>query len=301
MSLPRVAIIIINWNGYEYTKRCLESLYVCKYPNFRICLVDNASTDGSGDRLYQEFPGQHHINMSENTGFTGGNNVGMQWALGEGFECIMLLNNDTTVEPDFLSYLVESIQANPALAAVQPKMYFMHDKNKIWNAGGKFNKYLGITRSIGIGKLDSGQFDQSGHTDWITGCCLLVKSEVIRQVGMLDDRFFAYWEDVDWSFRMKSSGWQLWYDPRSKIYHVAGAASNTKEKGKEGFLSPMAIYLEVRNHMIIVKKYGKMPWVVLWWLWQFGKCSAYVVYLIVRRRPNKLSMTIKAVKEGLFG
>jgi len=301
MALPRVSIIIINWNGYEYTKACLDSLIVCNYPNFRICLVDNASTDGSADLLATEYPVHYMIRLTENTGFTGGNNAGMKWALDQGFDYILLLNNDTTVEPDFLNYLIEALQANLSLAAVQPKMYFMHDKTKIWNAGGGFNQYMGITRSIGSGHVDKGKFDHSEYTEWITGCCILVRAEVIRQVGMLDDRFFAYWEDVDWSFRMKAVGWELWYEPKAKIYHVAGAASNSKQKGKEGFLSPMAIYLEVRNHMIIVKKYGKMPWVVLWWLWQLGKCSAYIVYLLVRRRPKKLSMTFKAVKEGLFG
>ena len=158
--------------------------------------MDNGSIDGSGERLKSEFPEIELLTSPDNIGFTGGNNLGIQWALDHSYDQVLLLNNDTLVEPDFLDPLVSFLEQNQDYGAVQPKIMFEAERNKLLNAGGGYFKGLEMTWSIGLGQLDEGQFDQEKDTHWITGCAILVRSAVIRQVGMLDNRFFAYYEDV---------------------------------------------------------------------------------------------------------
>ncbi|MEY3643864.1 MAG: hypothetical protein RLZZ207_558, partial [Bacteroidota bacterium] len=121
-SPPKVAIIIVNWNGYALTKACLESLKELQYSNFKLILVDNGSVDGSGEKLKSEFPEIELLTSPDNIGFTGGNNLGIQWALDHSFDQVLLLNNDTLVEPDFLDPLVSFLEQNPDYGAVQPKI-----------------------------------------------------------------------------------------------------------------------------------------------------------------------------------
>ena len=240
-SQPKVAIIIVNWNGFALTKACLESLKELRYSNFQTVLVDNGSIDGSGERLKSEFPEIELLTSPDNIGFTGGNNLGIQWALDHSYDQVLLLNNDTLVEPDFLDPLVSFLEQNPDYGAVQPKIMLEVERDKLWNAGGGYFKGLEMTWSIGLGQLDEGQFDQEKDTPWITGCAILVRSVVIRQVGMLDNRFFAYYEDVEWSFRIKKSGFRLRYLPQSKIYHVAGGSSKKSKPQKASFLQSSTI------------------------------------------------------------
>ncbi|GAB3656133.1 hypothetical protein GCM10028791_27740 [Echinicola sediminis] len=258
-------------------------------------MVDNASEDGSLDKLKQEFKHPVFIANDQNLGFTGGNNVGMRYALQEGFEYIMLLNNDTEVAPDFLVHLLNTFEQSPTIGAVQPLMYYMHDKAKVWNAGGKWKKWRGDSLAIKH-KMDG---ELSYFTDWITGCCMLVRAEVIKKVGLLNDHYFAYFEDVDWSLRMKSIGYQLAVVPSSVIYHEAGASSKSTNKGKEGTISPNVHYLATRNQLFQLRNHVHMPYAVSAWLYQLGKFMLYSFYFLVRNRREKLAALLRGVVDGV--
>jgi GT2 family glycosyltransferase len=299
ISQPKVAIIIVNWNGYDLTKACLESLKILLYSNFKVVLVDNGSQDHSGENLKDEFPEIELISSTENLGFTGGNNLGIQWALHKDFDYVMLLNNDTIVEPDFLQPLVSFLEQNPDYGAVQPKIMFEKERNRIWNAGGGYFKWLGMSWSVGIGQEDHGQFDQEMDTPWITGCAILLRSDVIKQVGMLDDRFFAYYEDVEWSLRIIKSGYRLRYLPQSKIYHVAGGSSK-KTKTKEGTVPPIIHFYRTRNHLFLIRKHTNPLSFVLSLLYQTVKNAAFILILAIRGRSKKVKAIIKGQFEGLF-
>lgn len=298
-SPPKVAIILVNWNGYDLTRACLESLKELHYANFQTVLVDNGSVDGSGEKLKTEFPEITLLSSLENIGFTGGNNLGIQWALDHLFDQVLLLNNDTLVEPDFLNPLVSFLEQNPDYGAVQPKIMLEAERDKLWNAGGGYFRWLEMTWSIGIGQLDEGQFDQEKDTPWITGCAFLVRSAVIRQAGMLDNRFFAYYEDVDWSFRIKKSGFRLRYLPQSKIYHVAGGASK-KTKTKEGIVPPIIHFYRTRNHLFFIRTHSNPISFGLSLIYQTLRNAAFILYLGLNGRFQKVTAILKGHYVGLF-
>lgn len=299
ISQPKVAIIIVNWNGYDLTKACLESIKKLRYSKFKTVLVDNDSLDHSGNKLKNEFPEIELLSSSENLGFTGGNNLGIKWALDHSFDYVLLLNNDTVVERDFLDPLVFFLEQNPEYGAVQPKILFEGERHRIWNAGGGYFKWLEMSWSVGIGQEDLGQFDQEKDTPWITGCAILIRSAVINEAGMLDDRFFAYYEDVEWSFRIKKSGFRLRYLPQSKIYHVAGGSSK-KIKTKEGIVPPIIHYYRTRNHLFLIRKHANPLSFVLSLLYQTAKNAAFIVYLALNGRFQKVEAILKGHFEGLF-
>jgi GT2 family glycosyltransferase len=295
----KVAIIIVNWNGYDLTKACLESLNELQYSNFQVVVVDNGSVDGSGEKLKTEFPDITLLTSPDNIGFTGGNNLGMQWALDHFFDQVLLLNNDTLVEPAFLDPLVTFLEQNPDYGAVQPKIMLEAERDKLWNAGGGYFKWLEMTWSIGTGQLDEGQFDQEKDTPWITGCAILVRSDVIRMAGMLDNRFFAYYEDVEWSFRIKKSGFLLRYLPQSKIYHVAGGSSK-KIKTKEGIVPPIIHFYRTRNHLFLIRSHSNPLSFGLSLIYQTLRNAAFMLYLGFNSRFQKVNAILKGQYVGLF-
>jgi len=156
-----------------------------------------------------------------------------------------------------------------------------------------------MTWSIGLGQLDEGQFDQEKDTPWITGCAILVKSAVIKEAGMLDNRFFAYYEDVEWSFRIKKSGFRLRYLPQSKIYHVAGGSSK-KIKTKEGVIPPILHYYRTRNHLFLIRSHSNPMSFVLSLFYQTLKNAAFILYLGLNGRFQKVNAILKGHYEGLF-
>ena len=300
MEKPSVAIIVINWNGYELTKSCINSLQKITYANFSIVLVDNGSVDNSGERLKEEIPGLVYIQNEQNLGFTGGNNVGITYALDQRFDYVLLLNNDTVVEPDFLNPMISFLEDNPYYGAAQPKILYEGKRDTLWNAGGGYFKWLEMTWSIGIGQKDEGQFNQEKNTPWITGCCLLAKTSCIKQIGLLDDDYFAYYEDVDWSFRMREGGFRLRYIPSSVIYHVAGASSISKQKTKEGIVNPVVHFYSIRNHLLLIRKHGNTLSFTLSLVYQSIKNLLFILFFIIRGRTEKAKAVCRGFKEGLF-
>ncbi|WP_186757026.1 glycosyltransferase family 2 protein [Echinicola salinicaeni] len=291
-----IAIILLNWNGYAYTRQCLYSLQRVKNQDFQVILVDNASTDGSVDKLKEEFDFPKFICNSENLGFTGGNNVGINYALEGGYAYIMLLNNDTEVDPDFLDPLLNIMEANVTIGAVQPLMYYLHDQSHIWNAGAVWNPWTGSS----ITNTSKPKGEESYKTDWITGCCMLIRSNVIREVGKLNEHYFAYYEDVDWSLRMEKAGYEMWVVPKSVIYHEAGASSKSKSKGKEGRLNPKVHYLNARNQLFQLRNHLGFPYLLTAWPFQFGKMGIYGLYFLLRGRKQKFLAMLMGIKDGII-
>jgi len=219
--------------------------------------------------------------------------------LDNSFDYVLLLNNDTVVESDFLGTLVSFLDQNPDYGAVQPKIMFEGERHKIWNAGGGYFKLLEMSWSVGIGQEDQGQFDQEKDTPWITGCAMLIRSAVIRKAGMLDDRFFAYYEDVEWSLRIQEKGYKLGYFPKSKIYHVAGGSSK-KIKTKEGIVPPIIHFYRTRNHLFLIRKHANPLSFILSLLYQTAKNASFIVYLALNGRFQKVKAILKGHFEGLF-
>jgi GT2 family glycosyltransferase len=297
----KLAIIVVNWNSYELTRDTINSLNATTYKEYDIIVVDNASSDGSAAELKNDFPFIILLQSDSNRGFTGGNNIGMQYALDHGYELQLLLNNDVEVEPSFLEPLIKVFN-NKNIGAAQPLIYFHHNHELIWNAGSKYNSLLGITSTPGYNSLDKGQTQKNiqKQIDWITGCAFMIRSNVLQEVGLLTEAFFIYYEDVDLSFKIKRAGYELAYVPSSVIYHIAGMSHKSEQKTKEGFISAKVHYLNARNRIWFLKKYTS-----LWaWPFVFGYQTFYFFgisfYFIFRRRWQKLKAWNNGIKDGLL-
>ncbi|MEI7628229.1 MAG: glycosyltransferase family 2 protein [Bacteroidota bacterium] len=296
-----VAIILVNWNGYEFTNDCILSLKKASYTNYSIVVVDNNSTDGSGLQLQLQYPEIIFLFSPENKGFTGGNNMGFEYAIQKGFDYVMMLNNDTFVEPDFLEHLVNYLDQYPTTGAVQPRIYFNHNKSLLWNGGNGYYKGIGWPYTSGENQQPRPQHLIIKEMSWITGCALMVRTSILKQTGLLAQNMFMYKEDVDLSFRIKNLGYQLTYIPASIVYHIAGSSIKKKLKDKEGIVDPMVHYYNQRNRIWIQKKYTSWYYIPTLFLFNFFYITLIIGYFAVRRRPKKLMAVINGVKDGIVG
>ncbi len=299
--MKETAIILVNWNSFDCTRDCIESLKAIPSGNFDIILVDNDSRDGSGDMLASAYPEIIYLKLPDNSGFTGGNNAGINYSLNHSYQYTLLLNNDTFVEPDFLGILTGYLKDNESTGAIQPKIYFNHNRRLLWNGGSWFNPWTGNDYVEGTGEATSKTSEMIKEPDWLTGCALMLRNDVIRETGLLDESLFMYYEDVDYSFRIKSKGYKLAYHPESIIYHIAGASTRAEEKGKEGFLNPIVHYYLIRNKIWFLKKYLKPRHLITAVFVNSLYLAGVLVYFLLRRRFVKLKITLKAINDGLRG
>ena len=287
----KVAIIIVNWKQYELTKSCLFSLKKINYDDHQIILIDNESNQKELKSIKNQFKNIIIFSNERNLGFTGANNIGIKYAIKNEFEYVMLINNDTEVDKNFINPLIESLEKYKKLGAVQPLILNFDSRKKVWNAGGFLNKFFGYSyvnkNTEGIKK----------NIDWITGCCFFVRTEVIKKIGLLDESFFAYYEDVDWSIKIKNRGYDLAFINSSLIYHH-GSKSSQNELS-EGTLSPFVHYLNIRNHILLLRKNKDIFNFIGVLLFQFFKIISYSIYFIARLRINKLNMVFKGLIDGL--
>lgn len=226
---PKVAIVVLNWNGVTDTSECLESLKAITYSNHELVVVDNGSRGDDVAVLRQRFgPSIHLIVNDRNYGFAGGCNRGLRYALERGADYLLLLNNDVVVEPAFLSQLVQAAQALPDLAAACPKIYFYDRPQVLQSTGGRVNPWLGTSRQLGRGERDQGQHNQIAARDYADGACMLIKREALERVGLLDEDYFAYWEETDWCARARALGLRCYYIPAAKVWHKEGRSLATR-------------------------------------------------------------------------
>jgi GT2 family glycosyltransferase len=293
---PSVAIILVNWNGYAFTRACLESLRQLEFPDFKVILVDNASQNKEGKKLKEEFPEIDLIENNSNLGFAGGNNVGIKKALDDGYSYVMLLNNDTLVEPDFLGQMIRRFQKNSQLGVVQPLIFFLHDRKKIWSAGGKWNPFLCRAITRGDRKNKEDYHAESGEIDWATGCCMLISRNALLGTGQLNEGYFAYFEDVEWSLRFRAKGFRIELAPDAVIYHEAGASS--KKKHSEGTLSATVFYYHVRNQFYLIRSQSNAPQILFPAMYHLARFVLWIGYFCVRGRFQKLKAVARGIRHG---
>lgn len=287
---PKVFVIILNWNGYEVTKECLESLRSIDYPNFEIIVVDNGSSDSSPERFRKNFPDLELIRNPKNLGFTGGNNVGIRRALEHGAVYVLLLNNDTVVAPTFLSELIRVAESDERIGILNPKIYYFDNPRTIWYAGGTFNRWRGFARHVGHRTKDVSRYDEIREVTFITGCAYLIKSSVIREIGLLDDLFFYTCEDTDWSIRALQAGFKAVYVPSAVIWHKE-SYDTKRNVGK-----PFRDFYNIRNSILLARKHARFyEWPTI--LASLGILLSYRTagYLVRREFPR-----VKALYKGLW-
>jgi GT2 family glycosyltransferase len=218
---PRISIIMLNWNSIDDTRECLESLKKVTYPNYDIIVVDNASEGDDAKLLSSEYGNQAMIiSNPENLGFPEGNNVGIWQALKKGSDFCLLLNNDTIVDPEFLSELVE-VAKDQSIGVVGSKIYNYYEPNRVDSVGGNAWYWLMLFRAR-VHERDVGQFDTVEDRDFVYANGMLIKREVFEKVGLLDPDFFFGAEEYDYCIRIKRHGYRIVYVPTSKIWHKSG-------------------------------------------------------------------------------
>ena len=264
----KLHIIIVNWNGEKVIGECLKSLRSLDYGNFRITVVDNASTDSSPEIIRNSFPEVELIENEENLLFAGGNNIALRRALDQDGELFLLLNNDTEVDPDFATELAEVLK-KPEAGIAGPKIYYYDDPRRIWYGGGGFYPLIGVPRHLNIRKLDTGRQEQPEETGYVTGCAMMVKREVFRDIGLLDVSYRMYCEDVDLCLRAKEAGWECWYAPEARVWHKVSSSSG-------GGFSPYKFENRIASSARLFIRHKP-----LWWRMAVAPVQALLLVIVV--------------------
>lgn len=242
------AIVLTHGGAEEITAVCIDSLLAQDYPALTVLLVDNASFDGSGGRLRDRYPQIRYLNTGGNLGYTGGNNRGMRHALENGADYVLVLNNDTVLQPDCVSVLMKSAEKADRLGALAPKILYYDDPKRIWFAGGDlvYRKALGHHRR----ELELDDLNEAPRLDemtFATGCCFLMPATVVRETGGFREDFFIYCEDVELSLRLSRAGYRMYYQPAARMLH--------REPPAKTLASPFATMHRDRNRRRLVRQH----------------------------------------------
>lgn len=275
-ELPLISIITVNYNGLALTVELLNSIRRLDYKNVEVFVVDNASKDNPQNFLIDNYPELNVISSSVNLGFAGGNNLAITEAKGH---YLFFVNNDAEIATGCLEKLVSLMEENPRIGAVSPMLCYYND-----NPAQKPDliQYVGATqvhaltarnRIIGEKEIDKGQFPKPQQTAYAHGAAMLVRKEVITHVGMMFEDFFLYYEELDWCERIRKKGYEIWVEPRAKVYH--------KESVTVGVLSPLKTYYLNRNRIFFMRR-------------QFSRLQVgvFCLFLIVFTLPKNLMMYI---------
>ncbi len=257
-SHPLVYLIVLNWNGRADTEECLRSLLGLTYPNYRVLVVDNGSTDGSVDHLRRLFPGAQFIENEANLGFAAGNNRGIEQAMNNRADYVFILNNDTVVLPDVLDKLIGTAESDPKIGAVGPKICYYSNPDRIWCLGGRISFFLGCTWHVAGRRRDRPKYQGVRDVDYLTGCALLLKRGVMEEVGCFD-RIFGpgYFEDTDLCMRIGRKGYRLVCVEQARILHKISRSSS-------GAATSLKTYLKIRNGAIFFRRYARpVHWLTL--------------------------------------
>jgi GT2 family glycosyltransferase len=256
---PKVVVILLNWNNAHFTAPCIQSLEKSNYSNMHVLVVDNGSEDGSPEALRNDFPDVTLIRNGQNLGFAAGNNVGVRAALEMGAEYVLILNNDTELDPGLIRELVSVCEADSSIGISTPKMYFMNPPNLIWFAGSTVNLWTGSSNHIGYGEIDHGQFETVTEPGFATGCCFLIRADLLRRLGGFEESFFIYLEDVDFSVRCRKVGYRIVFSPRAKLWHKeSGTMAKNAHGGPTRRQTPLQHYLKARNGIFVVRRHASV-------------------------------------------
>jgi GT2 family glycosyltransferase len=297
----KVAVILVNWNSYDLTNDCINSLNKTSYKDFDIIVVDNNSKDHSADKLKETHPDIILLKNKTNSGFTGGNNTGFTYSLQHNYTYSLLLNNDTFVEKDFLSVMVDYMDEYADTGVVQSKIFFNHNRKMLWNGGSYYSRWLGMTYVKGyFSKSGPSICNEIKEIDWATGCSFLARNSVLKQTGLLINKMFIYYEDVELSFRIREAGYKIIYHPGSIVYHITGMANKNKIKSKEGYSNPIIYYLSQRNLIWVLKEYTPWYFVPTVIIFNFFHTLAFMTYFTLRGRFGKLKAVVTGVIDGFM-
>jgi GT2 family glycosyltransferase len=291
-----VHVIVLNWNGERDTAACLDSLLAQRGVTLEILLVDNASADGSGERLRARYPSVAYLQTGENLGYAGGNNRGIEWARQRRAELVMVVNNDTVADPDCVARLAEAAAGAPRMGALAPLIVRHDDPDRVWFAGGRHDRM----RAVGVHGAYGATVDEATRAadadgsavrecSFLTGCCLLLRCTALDEVGPFRADYFAYVEDLELSMRLARAGWGIGWVPGARLAHRVPAEGTPP--------SPTQIRLRDRNRRRLARQLYSRAWRVLFALWFWPTRLVHLARYAVRRDWPRASAIVTGMTE----
>lgn len=262
-----MATVIVNWNGLEHTTECIRSLAALTYPDLQVIVVDNASTDGSPQAIRDRFPNVVVLQANANLGFAGGCNLGIRHAIATGAEYVWLLNNDTVVRADALDRLVEAAEAHDDRDFFGSWIVFQARPDTLWFGGGRYDGLTGRIKHEDYGRrvATCEARGQVTPTAWISACSLLFRSSAVRRVGLLDESFFLYREELDWQLRANRKHPRALLVREPLVQHKVGGSTGTSE-------SELGKLFMARNQLKLMRRHAGAAWPI----WLVRWCLRYV-------------------------
>lgn len=290
----RVAVIVLNWNRRDDTLRCLASLAAISEPAIDVILVDNASSDDTLACVAERFPHVRIIRNDANLGFAEGNNVAIRAAVSEGYPFIMLLNNDTVVAPDAIARMLAPLHARPEVGLTSCAITYLHAPGTVWSAGGRIERARGSVTSDWLDVPLPALPAEPYEVDHVSGCVMLLRREAIEDAGVLDPRFFMYYEETEWCARIASHGWRIVVEPAARIQH---AIRPDLQLG-----SPLVAYYMTRNHLLFLRAIGapSSAWRHTLY-WQLRTVGALFVHPRSPERARGRAPMLRALRDFALG
>ncbi len=246
-TYPLVSAVVLTWNQLSLVLDCLDSLRRIDYPRFRVVAVDNGSQDGTAAMIRERCPDVTVVENRQNLGFAEGNNVGIRRSLADGADYVMLLNDDTVVAPEMVRELITFAELRPAVGIVGPVIRYQDVPHIIWSAGNTIDWRTGSLRRLCANRRDSEAPTRPYGVDYVTGCALCIKREVIERIGLLDARYFIYYEESDWCMRARAKGYEVMVIPSARIWHKVSATMKQD--------SPATTYYMTRNAFLFLARH----------------------------------------------
>lgn len=291
----KICVILVNYNGREYNEKCIQSIFANNcHGEISILVIDNASTDDSLadlNKLIEIYKNFHIICMEKNVGFAKANNLGIKWALEHGYEYIMLLNNDTEIEPQTIEKMLELQKRTGNI--IVPKIFYADKPEVIWYAGGVLSPIIMKPKHRGAEKVDKGQYDDKMECTFANGCCILLTREIISRVGVLDERFFLYYEDTEYSIRAKKHGIGISFCKEAIVYHKVNGST-------KGNLNSDNAYYISRNWLICNKQHMQLRFFVFYLYFILNRLCWSIIWL-VRGNRDMIRAAWRGVRDFHLG
>lgn len=292
--MEKICVILVNYNGKKYNDNCLSSIFASTIADWiQVVVVDNASSDGSVESLQENWGSDnrvHIIRSGENSGFAKANNIGLRWAREQGIKYYLLLNNDTEIAADAIEQMWNCHKEKGCI--VTPRIYYADQRDVLWSAGGRFTPVMKKPVQIGLNQKDSGEYAHSQECGFANGCALFLDEKILEKTGLLDESFFLYYEDTEFSMRAHKKGIPIYYCAQAKVYHKV----NGSTKGNQ---SEANVYYITRNWLIYAKMHLGWERVLFWPYFMLNRLAWGLIWLL-QGKPQMIGVMISGIKDYMI-